>query len=114
MSTATDEPISLRLLLTLMGLVTAGLIAGVIYTKLYGDRRMSVGEQRAIDRTCDNNCASIAEQTASELNDPEKLEAFARRCVVECRERMYKAVRDNRSALRHGGPPAEQKPADNR
>ncbi len=96
MATPSDEPISLRLLFTLMGLVTAGLIAGVVYTKLYGERRMSVGEQRAIDRTCDNNCASIAEQTSARIKDPEALQRFARDCVQECQQRMYQAVVDNR------------------
>ena len=109
MSTATDEPISLKVLLTLMALVTVGLIAGVIYTKLYGERHMSVGEQRAIDRTCDNNCATIAEQTAAQLKDADKLEAFAKQCVAECRQRMYQAVVDNRSALRPDTPAPDDK-----
>lgn len=87
-----DFPISLRTLFVLMGLVTAALIAGIIYTKLYGPRRMSLAEQRAVDRVCDTNCASLARVTAARTKNPEELEAFARQCVADCRAQQYDLI----------------------
>jgi hypothetical protein len=87
-----DFPISLRTLFILMGLVTTALIAGVVYTKLYGQRHMSVAEQRAVDRVCDTNCASLARVAAERTPDPVALEAFARRCVADCQARQYAVI----------------------
>lgn len=90
---------SLRLLFILMGLVTAGMIAAVVYTKIISppeDRVLSVGESRSLDRVCNTHCAMKAEKLARETQSPEELEARARACVKECKAEMVEKLRESR------------------
>lgn len=82
---------SLRTLFILMGLVTSAMIAGVIYTKVLrdpADAHISLGEQRAIDRVCDIQCADQAGALDKVATSAEHLERLARRCVADCRVSM--------------------------
>lgn len=79
---------SLRTLFILMGLVTSAMVAGVIYTKVLrdpADADVSLGEQRAIDRVCDVQCADKATALNKIASSPEHLEQLARACVADCR-----------------------------
>jgi hypothetical protein len=91
-NTEDDFPISLTTLFIAMGLVTAALVAGIIYKKRYAVREMSVAEQRAIDRVCDTNCATLARSTAKRITNPKELETYARECVAECRQLQYSLI----------------------
>lgn len=83
---------SLRLLFLLMGLVTAVMIAGVVYTKVISPSpELTVGEQRSVDRVCDTRCGSLADQIAAESEGPEDLQRRVRVCLEECKAQLGKA-----------------------
>lgn len=82
---------SLKLLFSLMGLVTALMIGGVIYTKVIvppEERPLSVGEMRSIDRVCDTHCGMQIRSMADESGDEAQLEARIQACLQECRVRL--------------------------
>lgn len=82
---------SLKLLFTLMGLVTAAMIGGVVYTKIITppeERPLTVGEMRSIDRVCDTHCGMRIRTYADETKDDAELEARIRTCLHECRVRL--------------------------
>lgn len=82
---------SLRLLFTLMGLVTALMIGGVVYTKIItppADRPLTVGEMRSIDRVCDTHCGIQIRSMADETPDEAALEQRIQACLQECRVRL--------------------------
>lgn len=81
---------SLKTLFLLMGLVTSAMMAAVIYTKVLqspGERSLTLGEQRAVDRMCDVRCTDRAPEFAQKARDSKDLERMARECVVACRVR---------------------------
>lgn len=82
---------SLKLLFTLMGLVTAAMIAGVVYVKILtppAERPISVSEMRSIDRVCDTQCGMQIRAFADETDGAEALEVRVRQCIAECRARL--------------------------
>lgn len=82
---------SLKLLFTLMGLVTALMIGGVVYTKILtppAERPLSVGEMRSIDRVCDTHCGMQIRAMADDAQDEAALEVRIQACLQECRVRL--------------------------
>lgn len=82
---------SLKLLFTLMGIVTAAMIGGVVYTKIItppAERPLTVGEMRSIDRVCDTHCGMRMRGYADEAADENELEARVKACLHECRVRL--------------------------
>ncbi len=90
---------SLRTLFLLMGLVSALMIAGVIYMKVLHPSHVSMAERRSIDRMCDTHCSMIAEDQAKLTSGDEELMRAARKCVSDCVARMI-VSRQQRPGLR--------------
>ena len=80
---------SLRLLFTIMGIVSGGMVAAVIYTKAINPPKTghgSVAQRRAVDRLCYTRCNGQAQDLAAQTKDEYALEAMARACMTECIE----------------------------
>lgn len=82
---------SLKLLFTLMGLVTAAMIAAVVYTKIItppSERPLTVGEMRSVDRVCDTHCGTQIRTFADETADSAALEVRIKECLHACKVRL--------------------------
>jgi hypothetical protein len=88
---ADDRDPSLRRLFMVMGVVTAALIAAVIYTKVIrppADRPINVAEMRSIDRVCDTRCGTLMRQMADETPDDASLKVRVKQCLADCRRKI--------------------------
>ncbi len=91
MHSADDRDPSLRRLFLVMGVVTALMIAAVIWTKVVSpraDRPLSVGEMRSIDRVCDTHCATQMRSMADTTESDDALRVRVEQCLEGCRYRL--------------------------
>lgn len=75
---------SLRLLLILMGVVSALMVAAVVYRKVLSPGDLSVGERRSLERICELRCAGEAEAAAGTADSVDEVKAAARTCLDRC------------------------------
>ncbi|MFN3201698.1 MAG: hypothetical protein ACE366_25060 [Bradymonadia bacterium] len=78
---------SLRMLFTLMGVVSGLMVGAVIYTKVINPPktgRSNIAQRRAVDRLCYTQCNQKAKVHAKEASDEYQLEGMARICMSEC------------------------------
>lgn len=105
MHSADDRDPSLRRLFLVMGVVTALMIAAVVWTKVINrssERALSVGEMRSIDRVCDTHCAMRMRAMADGTESDEALRAMVEQCLDGCRYRLSRG--------QFGAPPAPGAP----
>jgi hypothetical protein len=73
---------SLRLLLGLMALVSALMVAAVVYRKVLTPEVVTVGERRSLERLCGERC--LDDGVASEQHDADALARVTRACIDRC------------------------------
>jgi hypothetical protein len=81
----------LRLLLLLMALVSASMIAAVIYTKVLnppGRREATIIEVKAINRLCAMECEEKAPKLAPTAGDEASMVALVDQCIGACIDRV--------------------------
>ena len=86
---------SLRTLLTLMALVSASMIAAVIYTKVINPPARyepTVGELQALKRVCEAQCEHEAPGIVAKATSRDDIARLADECLVSCVNRALNPV----------------------
>lgn len=81
---------SLRTLLTLMALVSASMVAAVIYTKVLrpgAHSDPSLAELRALERVCEAQCEREAPRIVAEAKSTQEVSRMANACLDACVQR---------------------------